>query len=103
MIANILNNEGERALKGGRWNKSTILNMITNYNYTGALVLQKTYREDYLSKKTKRNNGEKDMYVIDDDHDPIVSLEDFQMAQELRKQRSELSNNTGHRPTRNRC
>jgi DNA invertase Pin-like site-specific DNA recombinase len=102
MIANILNNEGERALKGGRWNKSTILNMITNYNYTGALVLQKTYREDYLSKKTKRNKGEKDMYVIDDDHDPIISLEDFQMAQELRKQRSELSNNTGHRPTRNR-
>ena len=102
MIANILNNEGERALKGGRWNKSTILNMITNYNYTGALVLQKTYREDYLSKKTKRNKGEKDMYVIDDDHAPIISLEDFQMAQELRKQRSELSNNTGHKNVRNR-
>jgi len=43
---------------------------------------------NYLSKKTKRNKGEKDMYVIDDDHAPIISLEDFQMAQELRKQRS---------------
>ena len=62
----------------------------------------KTYREGLPFQKTKRNKGEKDMYVIDDDHEPIISLEDFQMAQELRKQRSELSNNKGHRPTRNR-
>ena len=95
MIANILNNEGVKALRGGKWNKSTILNIITNYNYTGNLVLQKTYREDYLSKKTKRNKGEKDMYVIDNNHEPIISLEDYQMAQELRKQRCELSNNKG--------
>ena len=95
MIANILNNEGVKALRGGKWNKSTILNIITNYNYTGNLVLQKTYREDYLSKKTKRNKGEKDMYVIDNNHEHIISLEDFQMAQELRKQRCELSNNKG--------
>jgi type I restriction enzyme S subunit len=33
------------------------------------------------------------MYVIDDDHEPIISLDDFMMAQELRKQRCELSNN----------
>lgn len=102
MIANILNKEGTRTLKGGKWNKSTILNMIVNYNYTGSLVLQKTYREDYLTKKGKRNKGEKDMYVIDDDHEPIISLEDFLMAQELRKQRCELSNNKGHKPVRNR-
>jgi len=102
MIANILNKEGIRTLKDCTWNKSTILNMIVNYNYTGSLVLQKTYREDYLSKKTIRNKGEKDMYVIEDDHEPIISLEDFLMAQELRKQRCELSNNKGHKPARNR-
>ena len=102
MIANILNKESIRTLKDCTWNKSTILNMIVNYNYTGSLVLQKTYREDYLSKKTKRNKGEKDMYVIDDDHEPIIALEDFLMAQELRKQRCELSNNKGHKPVRNR-
>jgi len=102
MIANILNKESIRTLKDCTWNKSTILNMIVNYNYTGSLVLQKTYREDYLSKKTKRNKGEKDMYVIDDDHEPIISLEDFLMAQELRKQRCELSNNKGHKNVRNR-
>src|SRR5574344_2290836 len=96
MIANILNNEGLRTLKEAKWNKSTILTMITNENYTGSLVLQKTYREDYLSKKTKRNKGEKDVYVIDDNHEPIISLEDFLMAQELRKQRCDMSNNKGH-------
>src|SRR5574344_456883 len=102
MIANILNNEGVKALRGGKWNKSTILNIITNYKYTGNLVLQKTYREDYLSKKTKRNKGEKDMYVIDDNHEPIISIEDFQMAQELRKQRYELANKKEYSSERNR-
>lgn len=102
MIANILNNEGLRTLKEAKWNKSTILTMITNENYTGRLVLQKTYREDYLSKKTKRNKGEKDMYVIDDNHEPIISIEDFQMAQELRKQRYELANKKEYSSERNR-
>ena len=102
MIANILNNEGLRTLKEAKWNKSTILTMITNENYTGRLVLQKTYREDYLSKKTKRNKGEKDMYVIDDNHEPIISIEDFQMAQELRKQRYELANKKEYSSVRNR-
>lgn len=96
IIAHLLNNEGLRTTKNLKWNKSTVLSIITNYNYTGGLILQKTYREDYLSKRKIMNKGEKDMYVIDDNHEPIISMEDYMIAQKIRQQRQEMFNIRGH-------
>ena len=86
-IANILNEEGVPAYYGGLWNKTTISHIISNPIYKGDLLLQKTYRDSYLTKKHLTNRGEKPMYYVEDNHEPIVSKEIFDKAQEVREQR----------------
>lgn len=87
-IANILNEENVPTMRGSIWHKTTINHIIDNYNYTGNLILQKTYRTDYLSKKKKKNKGEVSQYLVEDAHEPIISLETFILCQELKRQRS---------------
>jgi len=72
---------------GTKWHWSTIRNILTNYNYTGDLILQKTFRENHLTKKKKINNGEYDQYLVKDDHEPIISKEIYHKAQRIRQQR----------------
>ena len=88
-IANILNEENVPTMRGSIWHKTTIDHIINNYNYTGNLILQKTYRTDYLSKKKKRNKGEVSQYLVEDSHEPIISLETFILCQDLKRERSE--------------
>ena len=72
---------------GTKWYWSRIKSILENYNYTGDLVLQKTYRENHLTKRIKTNNGEFDKYLIKDDHEPIISKELFYKAQKIREKR----------------
>lgn len=83
-IAKILNEEGYRGKLGGLWSQSTINQILGNEVYTGMLVLQKTYTENHLTKKRLINKGEKQKYVVDEHHEPIISIDDFNKAQELR-------------------
>ena len=47
-IANGLNADGVPTRLGGIWHKSAVMKILKNYTYTGNLLLQKTYREDYI-------------------------------------------------------
>lgn len=87
-IANILNAEGLTGIHGVRWSKMTVDHILKNYNYTGDLILQKTFRIDHLSKKKKKNNGEVDQFLVENAHEPIISKEDFMRVQELIEQRA---------------
>lgn len=84
-IARILTNEGIKSYTGKAWNKSTLGEIISNVTYTGNLYLQKTYRENHMTKKTMRNKGEKPLYIVEGNHEPIISQEIFDKAQEIRK------------------
>ena len=84
-IARILTNEGIKSYTGKAWNKSTLGEIISNVTYTGNLHLQKTYRENHMTKKTMRNKGEKPLYIVEGNHEPIISQEIFDKAQEIRK------------------
>lgn len=84
-IARLLTNEGIKSYTGKAWNKSTLGEIISNVNYTGNLHLQKTYRENHMTKKTMRNKGEKPLYIVEGNHEPIISQEIFDKAQEIRK------------------
>ena len=84
-IARILTNEGIKSYTGKVWNKSTLGEIISNVTYTGNLHLQKTYRENHMTKKTMRNKGEKPLYIVEGNHEPIISQEIFDKAQEIRK------------------
>ena len=87
-IANILNKEGIKPMYAKEWTKNNASQILANSNYTGDLILQKTYRRDYLTKKTIINKGEMPKYLIEGNHEPIISKELFDKVQELRKERA---------------
>lgn len=89
-ICKILNNEGIKSREGGLWIKGSIRWILTNPNYTGDLVLQKTYTENHITKRSKINKGEKQKYINENAHEPIIDKVTFELAQKIRKARSTL-------------
>ena len=87
-IMKMLNEKGIPTRNGNVWCKSSITRVLRNYNYTGNLLLQKTYRENHLTKRTLQNNGELPKYHITDSHDAIIPLWQFNAVQEEIKRRA---------------
>lgn len=81
LIADKLNEKGIKPRKARKWNHGTINGMLKNLNYTGDLILQKTYTDSSFNRVV--NTGEKDMYLIKDHHEPIISHEEFDLIQDL--------------------
>lgn len=88
-ISKLLNDEGIPAMRAKRWNKQSLQQIIANINYTGDLLLQKTYNENYLTKKTKINRGELDQFFVENDHEAIITRGEYYAALEIRRKRVE--------------
>lgn len=76
--------EGEGVLtKTGKnvWNKCIIQAILTNERYCGDLLMQKTFTENCITKKVKKNRGEMPKYLIRDNHPAIITHATFKMAQ----------------------
>lgn len=86
-----LNEEGYTTRNGNKWNIGSIRDILENYNYTGNLVLQKTFRKDHISKKTLVNNGELPKYHVENSHEAIIPLELFTQIQKEHKRRSVIA------------
>lgn len=76
------------ALGTPRWTAELVRSILKNEKYCGDALLQKTYITDCISKKVKKNNGEKPMYYIQDNHPAIVPREIFRRVQEEIARRS---------------
>ena len=61
-ISKILNEQGVPSNSGNRWTEKKVRYILSNEKYIGDLLLQKSYRTDHLTKRTKRNKGEKTQY-----------------------------------------
>lgn len=85
-IANVLNHRNIPTKKGGRWTSTTIRGMVSNEKYTGDAIFQKTYTDAHFNRH--HNYGQKDRYLVKNHHEPIISHEIFEAAQEAIKQRS---------------
>ena len=88
-ISKLLNGEGISAMRAKKWNKQSLQQIIANINYTGDLLLQKTYRENYLTKKKKINKGELDQFFVENDHEAIITRDEYYAALEIRRKRVE--------------
>ena len=55
--------------------------ILHNEKYTGDMILQKTYVEDFRTKKGVINRGEKRKYFVENSHEAIISKEIFERAQ----------------------
>lgn len=99
-IAKTLMKEGIKNRKGTTfWSDGIIRHMLQNEIYVGDLRLQKTFCVDHISKKNRLNRGERKMYYIKDDHDPIITREMFAQVQEELKRRSANHPTSGKRPS----
>ena len=61
---------------------------VTDNTYTGNLLLQKTFRENHITKKTVINHGELPKYHAEDAHDAIISIETFHAVQTEKARRA---------------
>lgn len=97
-ITQLLNQEGVKPLHSDKWSYGSLLQTLKNINYTGDLILQKTYKENHLTKKKIRNKGEYHQYYVEDNHEPIISKELFKQAARIRNQRASHFKTNANRP-----
>ena len=89
-ITNELNREGVSTRFGlSAWHIVSIQRILRNYTYTGNLILQKTFRENHLTKKKVINEGQRPIYRVNNAHEPIISMETFEAVQEEIRRRGE--------------
>ena len=81
-IKKYLEENGIKTVTGKNvWSTSTIDRILSNEKYVGDVLMQKSFTEDFLTGKRKKNEGELDMYFIENDHESIVSREVFESVQ----------------------
>ena len=84
-----LNEDGIRTRVGKPWRVEGVLKILKNYNYTGNLILQKTYSENHLTKRKMINNGERPQYHAVGTHEAIIDLATWEAVQEEIHRRAE--------------
>jgi len=72
-----------------RWCRSSVRQILTNPDYTGDKILQKTFRDDPITKHRRINRGEKTKFIVHDNHEAIITREEFELCQKIRKEREE--------------
>ena len=87
LIAKELNKRNIPTLKGRKWTHTTVRNVINNDKYVGDLRLQKYYVENPITHKTKVNKGEKDVYLVKNHHQSIISREVWDKACSITEKR----------------
>ncbi len=67
--------------KKEKWNAATVRRILENEKYKGDALLQKSYTVDFLTKKTKINEGEIPQYYVENNHEPIIDPAVFDEVQ----------------------
>ncbi len=95
-----LNAQGKTSRNGHAWCRSSVRKVLGNYSYTGNLLLQTTFRENHITKKTLPNRGELPMYHAENTHEAIISMEDYREVQAEMARRSAKHNKTARGPAK---
>lgn len=71
-----------------QWQRATVESILSNEKYKGSALLQKSFTVDFLTKKTKANEGEVPQYYVEESHPAIIEPEEWQEVQaELAKRK----------------
>ena len=93
VIARELREAGYKTRTGNPvWSNSHILKILKNEKYAGDLVQKKSITPDYLTHQKKYNHGEERQIILRDHHEPIVSRELWDLAQEKIRERHRSKN-----------
>ncbi len=74
-------NDIKTATGKSEWSTSTIDRILSNEKYIGTVLSQKSYVENCLTHKQVKNNGELPMYLMENNHEAIISKETFEEVQ----------------------
>ena len=78
------------------WSSSSVKSILSNEKYKGDALLQKTFCEDFLTKKMKLNQGEVPQYYVENNHEAIIDPQTFDMVQaELARRTSGNNRHSG--------
>ena len=89
-IGRALNEKGIFTRQGKLWVDSNVKVVLTNITYTGNLLFQKEYTVDPITKKKRKNRGELPQFYVEDTHEAIIPMEEFQRVQAEFKRRRDL-------------
>lgn len=97
-IARFLTREGYRTYHGStNWKSNTVIKILNNEKYVGDMVQKKTYTPDFLTHEKKSNKGAVPLITIQNHHEPIISREVWNLAQErLQKNNKHGIGESGH-------
>ena len=79
-------NRFKKASEKNGWTAAAVLNILHQYEYTGALVGRKRYKASLHEKRTVPQD-KADWIIYEGAHDAIISKADFDRAQEVIRQR----------------
>ncbi len=92
LIASELKSEGIITGRGTvNWGKSSVMHMLRNEKYCGDVLMQKSYKVDFMTNKQKENKGQLPMYYIENHHPAIIPRDEWNAVQEEIKRRFEIS------------
>ncbi len=101
-IQDIMEREGRKTATGlTRWQSGNINRVLGNSFYCGRIEYRKQYVPDYLTQKKVNNHGEIERIYIEGTHEPIITPEEFDRSQELRKSRTIVKEDADGNVTRN--
>lgn len=97
-IAAVLTEEGiPTPGKRTVWQRATVESILRNEKYKGSALLQKSFTVDFLTKKTKVNEGEVPQYYVEDSHPAIIEPWEWEQVQTELERRKNSRNR--HRQT----
>ncbi len=77
-------------MKKRKWGVSTVRSILSNEKYKGDALLQKTFTVDFLTHRTKKNEGELQQYYVENSHPAIIPPEEWEMARLERERRAAM-------------
>lgn len=82
-----------------KWYVTTISHILKNSFYCGIITYHKEYTPDFLEQKKIKNYGEMEFVKTRGTHQPIISEEEFNQAQEIMNSRKKnlTNSNSGRR------
>lgn len=100
-IAELLTKSEIPTVKGlSVWSPGSVLGILKNEKYCGDALCQKTVTIDFFTHKSVKNNGLETQYFIEGHHVPIIEKVDWQLAQQIRKERRYRKRRSSHRKPR---
>ena len=73
-----------------KWAPSVVLSILSNEKYKGDALLQKSFTADFLTKRHKKNEGELPMYYLENNHEGIVTEDDWGLVHDELERRSQF-------------